>query len=150
MGRLHERSISAASLVEAVSGPGRGGVAVFLGTVRDHHAGRQVVALEYSAYLPMAEAVLERLIVEAKTRWPVEVVIEHRLGRLAIGDIAVGVAVGGGHRTEAFEACRFLIEELKARVPIWKRERYADGSEAWVDPTAALAVQPAVAEGSAR
>lgn len=150
MDRLRDRPIIAAELVAAVTGPARGGVAVFLGTVRDHHAGRAVIDLEYSAYLPMAEAVIETLIAEARSRWPVEVAIEHRVGRLAIGDIAVGIAAAGGHRAEAFEACRFLIEELKVRVPIWKRERYADGSEAWVDPTAARAVHPAITEGSVR
>jgi len=134
--RLTDSAIDWSELVEATAGPGRGAQALFLGTVRDHHAGRAVVGLEYSAYGAMAESTLEALIGEATARWPVAVEVRHRLGRLEVGDVAVAVAVAGGHRDEAFAACRFLIEELKKRVPIWKRERYADGTEAWVDPTA--------------
>ena len=72
---------------------------------------------------------------EAASRWPVAVALRHRLGALEIGDTAVGVAASGAHREEAFAACRYVIEEVKRRVPIWKRERYADGTEEWVDPT---------------
>jgi molybdopterin synthase catalytic subunit len=133
---LTHRAIDAALLARQVSSPGRGAVVSFVGVVRDHHAGREVTRLEYSAYEAMAEAECGRIVAEAEARWAVTVAVEHRLGRLAIGDTAVAIAVAAAHRGEAFDACRHVIEAVKSRVPIWKREYYADGSVAWVDPTA--------------
>lgn len=127
--------LDVAGLMASVGAAGRGGVSSFVGVVRDHHGGRPVVDLEYTAYDAMADAALTAIVTEAEGRWPVAVAVRHRLGVLAIGDAAVAVAVGGAHRDETFAACRYVIEELKRRVPIWKRERYADGTEAWVDPT---------------
>jgi molybdopterin synthase catalytic subunit len=151
MGRLLTRTpLDLASLVDAVSSPDRGGVAAFLGLVRNHHGGREVLRLEYSGYEPMAEAEAARIIGEAEERWPVRVALAHRLGDLAIGDAAVAVAAAGAHRAEAFDACRYVIEELKVRVPIWKREHYADGSIVWVDPTAGKTTAPPAPEGAAR
>jgi molybdopterin synthase catalytic subunit len=131
------------SLHASVAAPDRGGAALFAGTVRDHHAGRAVVGLEYSAYEPMAEAVAAAILAEAVARWPVRVGLAHRIGALEIGDIAVACVAAGAHREEAFAACRYVIEEVKRRVPIWKRERYADGTEAWVNPAAAELVEAA-------
>ena len=136
MGFLTTDEIILAPLVEEVAGPARGGVVSFVGTVRDHHGGRAVTGLEYSAYRAMAEGVAGELLAEATSRWPVRATLRHRLGALAVGDTAVAIVVAGDHRDEAFAACRFLIEELKRRVPIWKKETYADGTVAWVDPTA--------------
>ncbi|HJS47895.1 MAG TPA: molybdenum cofactor biosynthesis protein MoaE [Gemmatimonadales bacterium] len=133
---LQESPLDPASLLAAVSAPGRGGICSFVGNVRDRHEGRSVVGLDYSAYGPMAEAAMGEILAEAESRWPVRVAAEHRVGGLVVGEAAVVVAAAGAHRDEAFAACRYVIEELKRRVPIWKRERYADGSEAWVDPTA--------------
>jgi len=141
---LTSKPIQLESLIEAVTSPSRGGVASFLGLVRDHHADRSVIELEYEAYGPMAEAECGRIVEEAESRWPVKVAVQHRIGKLVIGDTAVAIAAAGAHRDEAFEACRYLIEELKRRVPIWKRERYTDGSEAWVDPTAPGGTMPAM------
>lgn len=123
------------ALIAGVEAPGRGGVASFLGLVRDHQRGRSVVGLAYSAYEPMAEAVFGEIVAEAERRWPVRVGVRHRLGELAIGEAAVAVAVAGDHREEAFAACRYVIEELKRRVPIWKRETYVDGTVEWVEAT---------------
>lgn len=134
---LVERAIEVDRLVELVAADDRGAVVTFLGTVRDHHEGRQVERLEYCAYVPMAESECERIRAEAELRWPVAIALEHRIGALGIGDVSVGVAVSAAHRGPAFEACRYIIEELKRRVPIWKREYYTDGTIAWVDPTAA-------------
>jgi molybdopterin synthase catalytic subunit len=142
MPMLIDRPIDVAELQRAIEGPARGGVVTFVGTVRNHHAGNDVVELEYSAYGPMAEQQMAGIVTEAERRWPVTVSAQHRLGRLTIGDVAVAVAVAGVHRDEAFEACRFVIEAIKDRVPVWKRERYADGSEAWVDPTAPGQIRP--------
>lgn len=128
LGRLHV----------AVQAPDRGGVAAFVGLVRDHHQGRAVLRLDYSAYGPMAEAECGRIVAEAEARWAVAVALQHRVGALAIGDAAVAVVVASAHRDEAFAACRHVIEEVKRRVPVWKREYYADGTVAWVDPSAAM------------
>ena len=128
LGRLHA----------AVQAPDRGGVAAFVGLVRDHHEGRAVLRLDYSAYGPMAEAECGRIVAEAEARWAVAVALQHRVGALAIGDAAVAVVVASAHRDEAFAACRHVIEEVKRRVPVWKREYYADGTVAWVDPSAAM------------
>jgi molybdopterin synthase catalytic subunit len=132
---LTTEPIDFAILLKRVQSPDRGGVASFLGTVRNHHQGRHVLRLEYTAYGPMAEAECARIVAEAETRWDVSVALQHRTGQLEIGDIAVAMAAASAHRDEAFLACRYLIEEVKQRVPIWKREVYVDGSVEWVDPT---------------
>jgi molybdopterin synthase catalytic subunit len=123
-------------LLAQVRRPEVGGIATFLGSVRNHQDGRTVVRLEYSAYEPMAEAESARIVAEAESRWPATVALRHRLGTLAIGDAAVAVVAGSAHRAAAFEACRYVIEQVKRRVPVWKKEFYADGSVTWVDPTA--------------
>jgi len=132
MSFLTRSPIQLEGLIAEVSGPDRGGVASFLGTVRDHHQGRAVRGLEYTAYEPMAEETCREILLEAAARWPVRVTLCHRLGDLAIGDVAVAVVAAGGHRDEAFAACRYVIEELKRRVPIWKKETYLDGEVQWV------------------
>lgn len=110
-----------------------GAVASFVGIVRDHDHGRHVLKLHYECYLSMAEKMLERIVGEAKKRWPVdEVVIRHRIGTLEIGEAAVAIAVSSAHRAEAFQVCRFVIEEIKKRVPIWKKEIFEDGTGEWV------------------
>ena len=138
MGFITGEPIDLAPLMAAVQAPDRGGVASFLGLVRNHHGGRAVLRLDYSAYGPMAEAECARIIAEAEGRWRVAVALRHRVGPLAVGDVAVAAAAASAHREEAFAACRYVIEEVKRRVPIWKREFYADGTVAWVDPTATL------------
>jgi len=134
---LTEHPLDLTALIADVLSSGRGGIACFLGTVRDHHQGRSVRRLEYAAYAPMVEAECARIVEETERRWPVTVALRHRVGRLEIGDSAVAIAVAGAHRDEAFAACRHLIEEVKRRVPIWKREVYVDGTEEWIDPTKA-------------
>jgi molybdopterin synthase catalytic subunit len=121
-------------LVAAVEAPEIGGIATFIGLVRNHHEGRGVEGLEYSAYVPMAEREMRAILSEAGARWAVKLAATHRIGALSIGDVAVAIVAAGAHRGEAFDACRYVIEEVKQRVPIWKRERYADGTEAWVEP----------------
>jgi molybdopterin synthase catalytic subunit len=131
---LSATPIDLATLIAGIESPAHGGVASFLGQVRDHHDGRGVRRLEYSAYGPMAEEECARIVAEAKERWPVRVALLHRVGMLEIGDTAVAVVAAGAHRDEAFAACRFVIEEVKRRVPIWKKEFYQDGAVQWVDP----------------
>jgi molybdopterin synthase catalytic subunit len=129
---LTDSPLDLGALVADVAADDRGGIASFIGMVRDHHQGRAVQALEYSAYAPMAEAECGRIVEETERRWLVRVALRHRVGMLEIGDAAVAIAVAGAHRDEAFAACRHVIEEVKRRVPIWKRERYADGTVEWV------------------
>lgn len=103
--------------------------------MRDNDDGKEVEGIEYEAYGPMAEKRLEATEREVKRRWPATkgVRILHRLGGLEVGDVSVAVAVSSPHRTEAFEACRYVIETIKHDVPIWKKEKMADGSTAWVE-----------------
>ena len=112
--------------------PADGALCLFVGVVRDHNAGRAVLHLEYEAYEEMALPLLEEIAAETLRLYPItRVRLVHRLGRLAIGEASVAVAVSSPHRNEAFAACRFAIDALKARVPIWKKEFYADGP-AWL------------------
>ena len=136
---LSDVPLDPAELSAGVAAQEQGAVVSFVGLVRDHHGGRRVARLEYSAYGPMAEAECARIVAEAESRWPVRIALEHRIGALEIGDAAVAVAAGAAHRDEAFAACRYAIEEVKRRVPIWKKEFYADGSVEWVGAGTALA-----------
>jgi molybdopterin synthase catalytic subunit len=135
---LTSTPIELAVLAQAVQSPERGALASFLGLVRNHQDGRRVVGLDYSAYGPMAEAVSQEIALEAESRWDVSVALQHRIGKLAVGDTAVAVVAASAHRDEAFLACRYVIEEVKRRVPIWKKEYYADGSVVWVGSGDAL------------
>jgi molybdopterin synthase catalytic subunit len=131
--RVTAEPLSADSVTDAVTAPEAGGVVVFLGVVRDNTAGRRVVALEYEAHVPMAEAQMKEIGEAVHRRWPnvKQVVILHRIGRLTIGEASVAIAVSAAHRRQAFEACEFAIDRLKETVPIWKREIFEDGA-VWV------------------
>jgi molybdopterin synthase catalytic subunit len=128
------RPLDPASLARRVESAERGAVVSFVGVVRNHNEGRPVLRLEYSAYAPMAERVCAELVAEVEARWPVAAALAHRVGELAVGDVAMAVVVAAAHRGPAFEACRHLVDEVKRRVPVWKREHYADGAPAWVEP----------------
>ncbi len=122
------RPIALDALVAAVSHPGAGAVATFLGTVRDTNAGLTVTLLEYHVYERLAEAELASIAHQVEAELPgVRVACEHRVGTLVVGDVAVACAASAPHRGEAFAACRELIDRVKARVPIWKREHGPDG-----------------------
>jgi molybdopterin synthase catalytic subunit len=138
MAFLSDAPLDLATLIARVHAADRGAVTSFLGLVRDHHDGRGVIRLEYSAYAPMAEAECARIVSEAEARWPVRVALEHRIGTLEVGDAAVAIAAAAAHRDEGFAACRFVIEEVKRRVPIWKKEFYADGTIEWIGAGGAL------------
>ncbi|WP_370882599.1 molybdenum cofactor biosynthesis protein MoaE [Kineosporia succinea] len=118
-----------AALVEGASS---GAVVTFAGVVRNHDGGRPVTLLEYVGH-PTAQAVLERVVAEVTAAGDVEAVaVSHRVGTLAIGDTALAVAVAGAHRQEAFETAMRLVDEVKAQLPIWKRQVLADGTDEWV------------------
>ncbi len=125
--------IDASGLIEFVTAPQCGAVALFLGTVRDHSAGKEgVTHLEYEAYDDVVEQKIQEIVDEARQKWSLErVAAVHRVGSLKVGESSVAVAVGSGHREEAFIAARYVIDELKARVPIWKKEHWPGGAE-WV------------------
>ena len=116
----------------AVRRDGCGAVALFVGTVRDHHDGKKVVSISYSAFVEMAEKEFAKIALEIRSKWKVgEIYIAHRTGKLEIGDASVVIAVSSAHRAEAFEACRHAIEALKKLAPIWKEEFY-DSGKAWI------------------
>ena len=129
---LTEAPLDPAPLVRWAEAPEMGAVVTFSGNVRNHNRGRQVEYLEYDAYRPMAERELCAIADEAVQRWNGRVAVSHRLGRLEIGDPSVLVVAACAHRGDAFEACRYVIDTLKERVPIWKREVWV-GGEAWIE-----------------
>jgi molybdopterin synthase catalytic subunit len=135
--------IDVAALLARVSSPTVGAVASFFGTVRNVNENRAVTGIEYSAYEEMAEREMHAIVDEVAGKFDgvsPTIAIEHRLGELSLGDISVAIAVSHARRAPALDACRYVIEELKKRVPIWKREHYADGTRAWVDNRNTVAV----------
>jgi molybdopterin synthase catalytic subunit len=130
---ITEGSPDTAALTAWLQQDGRNGAAnVFYGFVRNHHQGKTVVALEYEAFIPLAEAEMHRIETEASQQWPgATFFAKHATGKLAPGQLVVIAAAASPHRAASFEACRYLIEEMKKRVPIWKKEFYEDGT-GWV------------------
>ncbi|MEO8585729.1 MAG: molybdenum cofactor biosynthesis protein MoaE [Acidobacteriota bacterium] len=134
MSFLSDSPVDPARLLEAVRRDGDGGLALFVGVVRNHNDGHRVDRLEYEAYGTMAEKEMARIVEELARAHPqTQVLFRHRVGSLVVGDVAVAVAASAPHRSEAFSACRAGIEAIKARVPIWKREFGPSGST-WVEP----------------
>lgn len=128
---VSELPIDSASLIEEVRRPDSGATVLFLGTVRDHSPGHVGVShLDYEVYAEMVEAKIEEIVAEAVAKWPVlAVVVEHRSGVVDVGEVSVAVAVATAHRADAFASGQFLIDELKQRAPIWKKEFWDGGSE---------------------
>jgi molybdopterin synthase catalytic subunit len=126
--------------VDAVMTDSDGAYVQFVGVVRNHSKGRSVTGLEYQVYAPMATAQLEKLVAEVKARWGLTCAILHRYGFIPVGETAVVVCVASSHRAEAFEACRWAIDTLKADVPIWKKEFCPDGTF-WIEGDEAIAAQ---------
>jgi molybdopterin synthase catalytic subunit len=128
------RPIDVAALANSVRTGACGGVVTFAGVVRERSGDdREVTGLSYEAHEAMAAAEFEAIAKEARERFgPCEIAVEHRIGDLRIGEVAVAVAVACAHRAEAFDACEYVIDELKARAPIWKQEHYVDGTREWI------------------
>lgn len=125
--------LDAARFLGAVSGPSNGAVLLFLGVVRDRADGRPVAGMRYEAYEPMARSELGRIVEEAERRFEVSAVaVAHRLGELALEEASLVIAVSSPHRPAAYEASRWVLEEIKLRLPVWKHEHYTDGSSTWV------------------
>ncbi len=129
-----EAPLDAAAIRAEALDPRAGAVVLFEGCARDSHQGRAVALLAYEAFVPMAEAALGRLRDEAMARFGlVRCLIHHRLGEVPLLEAAVVVAASSPHRREAFEAAAWIMDRIKERVPIWKRERYTDGAQTWVE-----------------
>jgi len=123
-------------MIHCVSNPANGAVLIFLGAVRQVNEGRAVTGIDYAAYEAMARRELEAIVAEGAAKFETnDVAVRHRLGELGVEEVSVAIAVGHPHRDAAYALSRWVIEELKRRVPIWKREHYADGTREWVDPT---------------
>jgi molybdopterin synthase catalytic subunit len=130
---LTDHAIDVAALLAEVAGPGRGAALLFLGTVRRAPEDGDVLGIDYSAYPEMAEAEFDRIVAEAGERWPMaRVALRHRTGYVPTGEASVAVAVATPHRAEAYAASRFVMEEVKKRVPVWKKERFGSGDARWV------------------
>ena len=131
--RITRGPIDTLAVLERVGGPEDGAVILFLGTVRNHADGRSVDHLEYDAYAEMAQEALQSLVQEAAEDLGTErIAVVHRIGRLEIGEASVAIAVSSPHRADAYRVSRWIIEEIKVRLPIWKKEGYVDGKQEWV------------------
>ncbi len=131
--RLTTAPIEPAALLAEVADASHGATSLFVGTVRSTNEGREVNGIEYKAYEAMAVAEMNRILDEVNSLYPgVRSAAVHRVGHLKVGDTSVAIACAHAHRAQAIEACRHVIEDLKRRVPIWKREHYVDGTREWV------------------
>ncbi|MDH5758648.1 MAG: molybdenum cofactor biosynthesis protein MoaE [Gemmatimonadota bacterium] len=134
--RIVRNPIAPSEVLARVGHPEDGAVLLFLGVVRDHADGRSVTGMRYECYEEMAEEVLAEIAGEAALRLGTDrLAVVHRVGELAIGETSVAIAVSSPHRGEGYDASRFVIEEIKKRLPVWKHEHYADGASAWVEGT---------------
>ena len=128
---LTHEPIEIATLRSAVSNHGFGALVVFEGITRNHFEGRPVERLEYEAYPDMAKLEMDRIRTEALDKWPeIQLAVAHRLGVVGLGETSLIIAVGAPHRVEGYEASRFVLEAIKSRLPVWKKEYYTDG-ESW-------------------
>lgn len=131
-----DKEIDIAALIDELRSSEVGALSVFIGTVRETSEGRRVTRLEYDAYRAMAESELTAITTEAFEQFGVQALVaEHRVGQLEVGEVSVVIVSAHAHRAAAMECTRFVIEEIKKRVPIWKREHFVDGTREWIDPT---------------
>jgi len=130
---ITERPLRVEELIELCAAPGHGAQAVFVGVVRDNHEGRKVDGVTYDCFVPLAERTLAEIAEEARGKFGAKIAAAHRIGRLAVGEASVAIAAGTPHRAEAFDACRYVIERIKERLPVWKQEHYVDGTANWLD-----------------
>jgi molybdopterin synthase catalytic subunit len=143
---ITEASIRPGDLLEGLASPRDGALLIFLGVVRDHHEGRRVRGLVYEAYREMAEETLARIAGEAGERFATDrIVVQHRIGALQVGEVSTAIAVATPHREEAYGASRYIIEEIKRRLPVWKLEEYVEGEARWLEGS----VPPVAGDGPA-
>lgn len=129
---LTHSELNVAHITDLITDPKCGAISLFVGTTRDLFDGKEVVSLEYEAYEGMAQKEMLKLAQEARQQWPLEkIAIVHRLGRVGVAEASIVVGVSSVHRVEALSATSFIMDTIKARVPVWKREIYSDGSASW-------------------
>ena len=134
---LTDHAIDVAALLAEVADPGCGGTVVFLGTVRNSPEDGDVAGIEYQAYSEMVEAEFDRIVADVRAHWPqARIAARHRTGWVPAGEASVAIVAASPHRAEAYEASRYVIEETKQRVPIWKKERFGSGATRWVEGAA--------------
>ncbi len=134
MMEVTDAPIDSAALQKALANPAAGGYCAFEGWVRNENEGHEVERLEYEAYEPLCISEGEKVIAEARAKFPfLEARCVHRVGLLELGECAVWIGVAAKHRDEAFRACRYIIDEIKVRLPIWKKEHYVNGDSGWVN-----------------
>lgn len=132
MKHLTREPIDTGALLAGVADPGYGGTVLFVGSVRQGEEDGPVTAIDYTAYEEMAEAEIDRILADAANRWPAaKLAIRHRLGAVGVGEASVAVAAAMPHRVEAFDAARYVIEEIKRRLPVWKQEHFEGGNRRW-------------------
>lgn len=132
--RVGPEAIDPAAVLARVGDDGDGAVILFVGTVRNHAEGRPVSGMTYEAYGDMAESVLSEILVEVHSRWETDrLAVVHRTGALELGEASVAIAVSTPHRADAFDASRYVIEQIKKRLPVWKHEHFVDGASRWVE-----------------
>ncbi len=129
---LSKSSLNTALMARSVSSPKHGAVATFSGVVRSVHAGRTVKGITYDCFIPLAERELRDIVHETEKKYRVNVSAAHRVGYIKVGEISVFIAAASMHRPEAFAACRFVIDEIKRRLPVWKKEHYVGGDGRWL------------------
>ena len=132
--RMTDEPLSIDTFSRTLSRDDAGALLVFSGVVRNRNEGRQVLAVTYDAHRPLAEKTFREIAEEACARWGADltVVVAHRAGRLSVGEVSVLIGVASSHRDEAYQASRYVIEQLKLRSPVWKQEHYADGDSGWL------------------
>jgi molybdopterin synthase catalytic subunit len=134
MFKIVDERINIQELINAVLSPECGAISIFIGTVRNNTQGKEVIALEYEAYEEMAEKIMNQIIDEIMSKWKIKkVAVQHRKGKLEVGEISIAIAVSAPHREDAIHACKYAIDRLKQIVPIWKKEIFHDG-EVWIQP----------------
>jgi len=147
MVHVTEKALNLQELIAFVGDPEAGAIVTFIGTARNNNEGRKVISLEYEAYPEMAEKELAQLGQEAQEQWKLcRLAIVHRIGPVQIGEPSVMIAVSAAHRQDAFAACRFAIEEIKKRVPIWKKEVF-EGGEVWIGTQSGQPFPPTQGKG---
>lgn len=149
MGYVHDAPIEAAHLLDSVRDERCGGIVLFLGSVRRSEADGPVAAIDYSAYARMADEEFDRILDEAGARWSdARFAVRHRIGTVPLGEPSIGVAVAAPHRADAYDASRFVVDEAKRRLPVWKKERFDNGTSRWREENAQSASEaPRAAEG---
>ncbi len=131
--QVSDHPINPGEILDFISDLGHGAQTIFLGSVRSSNQGREVIAVAYDAFEPLAERALHEIALEAIARWgELRICVRHRVGELRVGEASVGIGVTSRHRDEAYKASRYIIEQLKQRVPIWKKEIYSDGETQWL------------------